>query len=116
MTERPNPPAPVEGVNLPGRRTKCALCGAPIVFARTLSTPTKRGGKAMPLDPTTNLTGNVAVRDQGHGRLVARVLAKDEDHDHFTELRAMPHFATCPGTARNLGAAAEAFLAEEASS
>lgn len=110
---KPSPPAVVDGVPLPGRVTKCALCSGPIVFARTLPSPPKRGGKAMPLDPKTNAEGNVAVRDTGHGRLVCRVLAKGEDHDHFTELRAMTHFATCPGGARNLGAAAEKFLAEQ---
>jgi hypothetical protein len=112
MTEKPQPPAIVDGAPIPGRPAKCATCAGRIVFARTLSTPNRRGGKSMPLDPLTNAAGNVAVRDTGHGRLVCRVLGKGEDHDHFTELRAMTHFATCPGTGRNIAAAAEAFLAE----
>ena len=50
----------------------------------------------MPLDLYPNPEGNVAVRDTGRGRLVCRVLLKDEDHDRQVETRAMPHFATCP--------------------
>ena len=80
---------------LTGRRLKCSKCQQPIVFARTMATESGRGGKAMPLDLYPNPDGNVAVRDTGHGHLVARVLGKDEDHDRHAEVRAMPHFATC---------------------
>jgi hypothetical protein len=80
---------------LPGRRAKCSRCGEVIVFARTLASPSGRGGKAMPLDLAANPEGNVAVRETSPGRLVARVLGKDETHDATVEVRAMPHFATC---------------------
>lgn len=80
---------------LPGRQMRCSRCRQPIVFARTMATESGRGGKAMPLDPYPNPAGNVAVRDTGRGRLVARVLGKDESHDRHVEVLAMPHFATC---------------------
>lgn len=73
----------------------CTRCKAPIVWARTMASENGPGGKSMPLDAYPDPAGNVAVRDVGRGRLVARVLAKDEDHDHHAEQRAMPHFATC---------------------
>lgn len=50
----------------------------------------------MPLDPYENPAGNVAARVLASSRqLVARVLGKDETHDTTTEIRAMPHAATC---------------------
>jgi hypothetical protein len=87
MPEKPRP--------LSSRFQKCSRCHQPIVFARTMATESGAGGKAMPLDLYPNPDGNVAVRDTGRGRLVARVLKKDEDHDRQVEQRAMPHFATC---------------------
>jgi hypothetical protein len=67
-----------------------------MVWARTLATESGAGGKAMPLDPFEDPAGNVAVRAvNDRGGLVALVLRKDETHDTFTELRAMPHAATC---------------------
>lgn len=67
-----------------------------MVWARTLATESGRGGKAMPLDPVENPAGNVAARAlSSSGQLVARVLCKDETHDVTTEIRAMPHAATC---------------------
>jgi hypothetical protein len=97
---------------------KCAVCGGPIIWARTMASESGRGGKAMPLDPEPNPEGNVAARvtsrtPYGLGR-VCRVLAKDEQHDHQTEQLYMPHFATCPGSGRNIAAAFETFLAEQA--
>lgn len=81
---------------IPGRASSCGHCQAPIVWARTLATESGAGGKAMPLDPLEDLAGNVAVRPvNDRGGLVARVLRKDETHDTFAELRAMPHAATC---------------------
>lgn len=81
----------------PGRRYPCTACRAPIVFARTLRSESGAGGKMMPLDLSPNPEGNVAVRiTSSRGTMVARVLGKDEDHDHYAEYRAMPHFATCP--------------------
>lgn len=77
---------------------------------------TGRGGKPMPLDPDPNPAGNVAVRPARKGQLIARVLKKDEDHDHRAEVRAMPHAATCganPAVAgRKLADDVEAFLRE----
>ena len=90
--------------------TRCDLCGARIVFARTLASETGTGGKRMPLDPEPNPDGNVAVRRLDRRRLVARVLGKGESHDIYAEQLYMPHFATCAGTARSLGAEAEQFL------
>lgn len=80
---------------LSNRTTTCSRCRQPIVFARTLASETGTGGKSMPLDLYPNPDGNVAVRDTGHGHLVARVLKKDETHDRQVEQLAMPHFATC---------------------
>lgn len=100
---------------LPGRRLKCSRCQAPIVFARTMATESGRGGKAMPLDLYPNPDGNVAVRDTGKGRLVARVLGKDEAHDRHAEVLAMPHFATCGVEAgQQLADEAEQFLRDHA--
>lgn len=83
--------------HLPGRRAVCGRCKRPIVWAVTLAGANGPGGKAMPLDPLEAADGNTAVRTTG-SRLVARVLGKDETHDSSTELLAMPHFATCPGS------------------
>lgn len=90
--------------------TSCGTCKAPILWARTVASETGKGGKAMPLDPEPNDEGNVAVRQTGPGRYVARVLKAGESHDTYAEKLHMPHFATCAGTARNLGAEAEEFL------
>lgn len=93
---------------------RCEMCGARIAWARTAASETGTGGKPMPLDAEPNPLGNVAVRKiapPGRRRfLVARVLGKDETHDTYAEQLYMPHFATCAGTARNLGAEAEEFL------
>lgn len=51
----------------------------------------------MPLDPLEATDGNTAVRPAAGGRLLARVLGKDESHDPPVEFLAMPHFATCAG-------------------
>lgn len=92
---------------------RCHLCKAPIAFVRLAASPTQRGGKTMPIDPEPNPEGRVAVRYPD--RLVGRVLAKDEHHDEHAERLYMTHFATCAGSARNLGTAAEKFLASIAS-
>lgn len=101
-----------------GRLSKCTRCKAPIVWARTVAGENGPGGKAMPLDPEPNPAGNVAVRPQRRGELLARVLKADEDHDHHTEVRAMPHFATCkanPAVAgKQLANEVENFLREKA--
>lgn len=92
---------------------KCRICGTPIMWARTLASESGAGGKAMPIDPEPNPEGNVAVRQTGPGRYVARVLKDGESHDTYSEKRHMPHFATCPGSpgaARNLVSEAEEFL------
>lgn len=103
---------------IPGRRARCSRCKAPIVWARTMLSETGRGGKAMPLDPDPNPAGNVAVRPQRKGELIARVLKKGEDHDHQVEVRAMPHAATCganPAVAgRRLADDVEEFLRDHA--
>lgn len=83
--------------HLPGRPSNCARCRRRIIFAVTVARESGPGGKAMPLDDVEAADGNVAVRVGHGGRLLARVLKKGETHDAFTELLAMPHFATCPG-------------------
>lgn len=90
--------------------TACRVCKAPIMWARTVASETGTGGKAMPLDPEPNDEGNVAVRQTGPHTYVARVLKDGESHDTYAEKLHMPHFATCAGSARNLGAEAEEFL------
>lgn len=88
----------------------CRVCQAPLVWAVTLASETGAGGKRMPLDAEPNPAGNVAVRQTGPRSLVARVLGNDETADVFAERVYMPHFATCAGAARNIGAVVEAFL------
>lgn len=80
---------------LPGQRTRCEGCRREIVFAVTVAGENGRGGKYMPLDPLEDVAGNTAVRPGHRGVLLARVLKKDETHDHTSEYLAMPHFATC---------------------
>lgn len=75
-------------------RTSCSGCGQPIVWAMTVAGQNGRGGKLMPLDPSEHPRGNVAVTIP-HGRLLARVLAHDEQIDHPLEYAGIPHFATC---------------------
>ncbi len=85
------------GRRLPGDIVTCESCGAPIVWAVTVAGPNGRGGKAMPLNPREDLGyGNTAVRPGHAGRLLARVLFKDETHDAPGEYLAVPHAATCP--------------------
>lgn len=83
---------------LPGTLGKCRRCNGPVVWARTMASPNGPGGKAMPLDPLENLTGNAAVRETGRHSAVVRILGKDESIDLLLEVRAMPHFATCQPT------------------
>lgn len=90
--EAPNRQAPPR--RLPGRPDPCDHCGRLIVWSITVAGPNGPGGKAMPLDAHEHVGGNVAVRP-GHGRLLARVLQRDESHDPPVEYLAMPHFATC---------------------
>lgn len=84
----------------PGRllARPCRRCEKPIGWARTAATESGRGGKAMPLDPTPDPKGNVAVSEPRRGLLVARVLHKGESHVNGVEDLYVPHFATCdPG-------------------
>lgn len=87
---------------VPGFPSTCTACRQPIVFARTLASPTGTGGKNQPLNPREDTTGRIAVRATGPHRSVARTLTGDETPDSFTEVLAMPHAATCaptiPGT------------------
>lgn len=94
--------------------TRCSVCRAPIIWARTLASENGPGGKAMPLNAEPDPAGNVAVRALSPTSRVCRVLGKDEDHDHRAEQRYMPHFATCMTRERQLVADVEAFLAEQA--
>ena len=77
-------------------RSFCSGCHAPLVWALTVAGPNGPGGKLMPLDPVEDLAGNVAVTAPRRGRLLARVLQRDELVDRPLEYAAMPHFASCP--------------------
>lgn len=83
-------------------RTSCQGCRQPIVWAVTVAGPNGPGGKLMPLEPVEDLEGNVAVTTPHppYGRLLARVLGKDEIVDRPVEYAAMTHFATCPTRTR----------------
>lgn len=82
---------------IPGDVVECEDCHAPIVWAITVAGPNGPGGKSMPLNPLEDLGyGNTAVRAGHAGRVLARVLGKDETHDSPVEYLAVPHFATCP--------------------
>lgn len=78
----------------------CNGCQATVVWAITVAGPNGPGGKFMPLDPAEDLAGNVAVTAPHRGRLLARVLGKDEDVDRPHEYVANTHFATCPARAK----------------
>jgi hypothetical protein len=81
----------------------CQRCGFPVVWAVTLAGPNGPGGKLMPLDPIEDLGGNVAVTFRTRGRILARVLQRDETVDRPLEFSAMPHFATCLAGVRAAG-------------
>lgn len=82
---------------LPGEVVPCEDCRAPIVWAVTVAGPNGPGGKAMPLNAREDLAyGNTAAWSLTRGRVLARVLTKDEQHDAPLEYLAVPHFATCP--------------------
>lgn len=81
---------------IPGRPGVCAECKEPFVWGRTVAAESGAGGKGIPLNPFEDPAGSYAVRPvNDRGGLVARALKKDETHDTFTELLAMPHKATC---------------------
>ena len=87
---------PLRGLPAPAAaHSMCEGCRQPIVWALTVAGPNGRGGKLMPLDPREDPAGNVAVTAP-HGRLLARVLTKDEQVDRPGEYAANSHFATCP--------------------
>lgn len=65
----------------------CRSCHAPIWWLVT------EAGKRMPVNPTPDPSGNLAVK--GCGFLGFRVLKADEDLA-AGETRHVSHFATCP--------------------
>ena len=69
----------------------CDSCTAAIVWAVTQDRK-----RRMPLNAEPDDAGNVAAYHDQTGRLIARVLRKNEE-PHGYERRYMPHFATCPG-------------------
>jgi len=80
---------------VPGMQAKCRTCQAAIVFAVTVASERGPGGKWQPFDPLEDPKGNVAVRAINPRRSHARALGKDDMIDRETEVRAMPHAATC---------------------
>ena len=80
---------------IPGTPRPCMRCRNPILWAITGARDTGPGGKSMPIDPVEHPNGNVAVSPGHGGRLIARVLKRDETPVTPVEYRAMPHFATC---------------------
>lgn len=73
------------------RRTECRSCGAPIVWARSVTT-----GRALPVDADPTPTGNLRLTPGHDGRPRAEVtgppsLLDTEDGDRYVS-----HFATCP--------------------
>lgn len=67
--------------------TPCRGCRLDIAWVRTTN------GKAMPIDPLPNPSGNVIVRYE-NGALVASVLVAS-DTNRPQGVAFMPHFATC---------------------
>lgn len=80
---------------IPGETRTCDRCGASILMSTTVASIRGRGGKAFPIDPHEHPAGNTAIRPEHRGRLLARVLGRDDTVDHPIEYLAMPHFATC---------------------
>lgn len=83
------------------RMLSCRRCLAHIVWAQVWyleDVPMRRQPKLMPIDAPSGLVdnpkGNVAVHRSAAGAVRARVLKAGEE-PMATEVRAMPHFATC---------------------
>lgn len=79
----------------------CRRCHAQIVWAQVWyleDVPVRRAPKLMPVDAPSGLVdnaeGNLAVHRSSAGAFRARVLKAGED-PMATEVRGMPHFATC---------------------
>lgn len=96
----PAPPARPRptGRPLPADSSTCERCGEDIVWAITVAGPNGRGGKRQPFDPHEHPDGNVAILSPRRGRLLARALMGDEQHDPPNEYLGMPHAATCQPT------------------
>jgi hypothetical protein len=81
------------------RKVRCTRCGKPVIFAVVSN---KRGEprKRMPLDPSPDPGGNVAVMQDVTGTLTGRVLGKTVAMAY--EAVHMPHFptTTCKVAAR----------------
>lgn len=75
--------------------SKCRTCAAPIGWVRT------RHGNALPVDPTPDPAGNVAVHKNVHGVVVARVITHEMPAAGW-ETVYTPHFATCDPTPATL--------------
>jgi hypothetical protein len=75
------------------RLAVCRKCRKPITFA-VVANKTGQPPRRMPLDPTPNPDGNVAVYKTETGTLTGRVVGKGGDHLGYERLM-MPHFATC---------------------
>ena len=69
----------------------CRRCPEPVLWVRTPA------GKAMPVDPEPSADGNVAVRRDGRGAWLGRVVTAELPLLPYERLH-LPHFATCAPT------------------
>lgn len=75
------------------RIESCRACGAAIFWTQTST------GKAMPVDASPSMLGNVLVFPTVDRKFVAVVLGAAEAKEHTIRDRHTSHFATCPKAA-----------------
>jgi hypothetical protein len=71
----------------------CDSCSAPIIFI-VVANNAGRKPRRMPVNPDPDPGGNVAVRIDGAGTRIGRVLGRDQKPAGGERLYC-PHFATC---------------------
>lgn len=69
---------------------RCGRCPASFAFALT------EAGRSMPVDLLPDVAGNVAVRIDDGGRVLARIVSDELPLMPWESLH-LPHFATCGG-------------------
>ena len=77
----------------------CTSCQAPIIFIVVMNNDGHKP-KRMPVNPKPDPGGNVAVRVDGTGTRIGRVLVGDQK-PAGGERRYCPHFATCTNPERH---------------